>query len=214
MDAKTSAKKQRDHRHCDPHALIQEYVFGYGSLMKDWLTAEYLLANLTGYRRDWHATMDNTRNIAGYKYYVDSTGSRELIPYVSFLNVSSRASTAGTVTGVLKQVCAFELRGLDERERNYARIDVTRSIDVVGQGSGKLQKPHRIWTYSASSAARRRTQEMRLGKHRQTVPASYFRAFREAVAALSLEQPAWMPLCFDVDKPDNLADIKPISIAK
>ena len=198
----------------DTTARRHEYVFGYGSLMHDWLSEEYLVANITGYRRDWEATMDNATDIAGYKYYVDESGSRDKIRYVSFLNVSRQITPYGTVTGLLKKVCPAQLSGLDARERNYVRIDVTQAVAVIGRAKGQRPAPRRIWTYTASDAARKRTRAMREGKHRQTVPASYYRAFKDAANALRAEQSTDMRLWFGIDKPDHLADLTKITIAQ
>lgn len=192
--------------------LVPQFVFGYGSLMQDWLTEEHFLANITGYRRDWEATMDNSKDIAGYKYYVDASGSRINIPYVSFLNISRRVANQATVTGLLKPVSVSELLGLDVRERNYVRIDVTDSVTLVGNSRNALPRPHRIWTYTATTAARRRTQAIRDAKQQQTVAANYYQTFKAATKTLSCRQTRRQRLYFEVEKPGHLADIQPVLV--
>ena len=55
---------------------------------------------------------------------------------------------------------------------------------------------------------------MREGKHRQTVPASYYQAFNDAANALRAEQSTDIRLWFGIDKPDHLADLTKITITQ
>ena len=119
------------------------FVFGYGSLVR---RPGGLPCHLLGHRRAWNVAMDNRRTIPGYKYYVDpETGERPPVR-VTFLSLYPAAE--GRVNGVALPVSAAELDGLDRRERNYDRIDVTGLIDTDLGGT--------VWTYLGSEAARER----------------------------------------------------------
>ncbi len=91
--------------------------------------------------------MDNRQTIPGYKHYVDrQTGDRGAW-FVTFLNIVRDPSA--TVNGVLFEVDDSLLGRLDERERNYERIDVTAHTSS--------EKPSgRVWVYVGSPAARER----------------------------------------------------------
>jgi cation transport regulator ChaC len=95
------------------------YVFGYGSLARDGRAP----ARLRGYRRAWNVAMDNRRTLPGYKYYVDKAGVRPEV-FVTFLNLVPGEGVDGFVIPV------GDLAALDARERNYARVDVTPSLDM------------------------------------------------------------------------------------
>jgi dephospho-CoA kinase len=119
------------------------FVFGYGSLLRH---PGGIACHLLGHRRAWNVAMDNRRTIPGYKFYVDAhTGERPRVR-VTFLNVY--AAAGGRVNGVAFPVTAELLDGLDRRERNYDRVDVTERLDVDLGGT--------VWTYRGSEAARGR----------------------------------------------------------
>jgi hypothetical protein len=81
--------------------------------------------------------MDNTVDLPRYKYYVDKrTGERPNI-FVTFLNIIR--SPGDKIGGVLFPVSQSDLALLDERERNYRRIDVSHKIDI--------EVPGAVWTY-------------------------------------------------------------------
>jgi hypothetical protein len=88
--------------------------------------------------------MDNTQTIPGYKYYLDENGTRPEV-FVAFLDV--QPDSAGSVNGCCTPVTAEDLRRLDQRERNYDRIEVT---DAIADPSG------RTWMYVGSPSGRRR----------------------------------------------------------
>ncbi len=98
------------------------FVFGYGSLAD----GPGVHCRLDGYRRRWNVAMDNSVDIPGYKYFVDPhTGSRPAV-YVTFLNIEP--ATEASLNGVAFEVGDALLDALDERERNYARVDVTELV--------------------------------------------------------------------------------------
>ena len=101
------------------------HVFGYASLAAEHKRCP--VARLRGWRRTWGVAMDNTVDLPGYKSYrLRSDGSRPAV-FVAFVDIEPDA--AGVVTGVCMPVDRDDLPALDDRERNYDRIDVTAAID-------------------------------------------------------------------------------------
>lgn len=127
-----------------------QYVFGYGSLLERWRDRaehdEPTPAELGGYRRTWNVAMDNLRTIPGYKYYVDRATGERGAWFVTFLNVV--VDPRATVNGVLFAVTGDQLAELDERERNYNRIEVSARLSPAVDGEA--------WVYAGSDAAVRR----------------------------------------------------------
>jgi hypothetical protein len=159
-----------------------EYVFGYGSLVAE--QAGCHTARLRGHRRVWGVAMDNTVDLPGYKSYrLRSDGSRPAV-FVAFLDIEPDARTA--VTGVCMPVDAAMLRELDDRERNYARVDVTDAI-VGARG--------RVWAYRGSDAGRARLREG-LARGCAVVSRDYLARASAAIAAIA---------------PDEVAEIEPVS---
>jgi cation transport regulator ChaC len=115
-------------------------VFGYGSLLAG---AAGTPCRLSGHRRGFGVAMDNRRTIPGYKYYLDPDGGRPPV-HVAFLDVIPDG--AGAVGGVVFEVP--DLRALDARERNYARVEVSGLLDA------DLGAP--VWAYAGLPEARRR----------------------------------------------------------
>jgi hypothetical protein len=70
--------------------------------------------------------MDNTVAVPGYKVYVAADGSRPDV-CVAFLDVREQAG--GWVNGTCVPVDAATLAALDERERNYVRVDVSGQVE-------------------------------------------------------------------------------------
>jgi hypothetical protein len=147
-----------------------QFVFGYASLAAD--LAGGHPAELRGYRRCWGVAMDNRIDVRGYKHYrLRSDGSRPAV-CVAFLDV---VADAGAVTrGVCVPVTESELPGLDRRERNYDRLDVT---DAVTPARGT------VWAYVGTPGGRRRLQRARDGG-RAVVSHDYLERTRAAFAAL------------------------------
>jgi hypothetical protein len=120
--------------------------------------------------------MDNTRDLPGYKYYVDAqTGERPAL-FVVFVSVSEAARPdAEPLNGVLFPVEPVDLPALDARERNYERREVTGLVPEAGEG--------RVWTYVGSDAARERY-ATGAGRGAAAVSAEYLDAVRESFRAL------------------------------
>jgi len=119
-------------------------VFAYGSLVDSRRDEEAAIV-LRGYVRAWNVAMDNSQTIPGYKYFLEPDGTRPRI-FVAFLNLV--AEPGGAVNGVAFPIEAGALAGLDERERNYRRVDVAGSVEP------RLDAP--VWTYVGLDEARGR----------------------------------------------------------
>jgi gamma-glutamylcyclotransferase (GGCT)/AIG2-like uncharacterized protein YtfP len=129
--------------------MIDQYVFAYGSLLRDLsgaLGERMTPARLRDHRRAWNVAMDNSRSLAGYKYYLRATDSSRPAVFVTFLNLVPAGGRY--VSGTLFAVGEDELAALDERERNYDRREVTDLVDAPPEG--------RIWTYIGKAEAERR----------------------------------------------------------
>ena len=151
---------------------VAQFVFGYGSLAAGFAGRR---ARLHGHRRVWGVAMDNRLDIPGYKSYrrLDD-GSRPAV-YVAFLDIVEDPGAA--IDGVLLAVDESALRGLDERERNYDRIDVT---------AGVRPAPGTVWTYRGSEAGRARLRcGLRAGS--AVVDAAYLGAVRATFSALGID---------------------------
>jgi hypothetical protein len=130
--------------------------------------------------------MDNRDTIPGYKYYLDETGARPDI-FVAFLDV--QPDRTGSVNGCCTPVTPEDLRRLDQRERNYARIEVTHAIgDFLG----------RTWTYVGSHSGRRR---LSLGREtsRAVISREYFDQVEAGFRALGSDDYAAFRSSSDLD---------------
>jgi cation transport regulator ChaC len=147
MTTKSKVPVTRDNLSNDGRG--QQYVFGYGSLLERWHGApqEAQLAptqcELSDYRRTWNVAMDNSRTIAGYKYYVDPISKARRDWFVVFLNIVP--SPGAHVNGLLFETDDKLLSKLDARERNYERVDVSHLVSPTVAGT--------IWTYVGTPAA-------------------------------------------------------------
>lgn len=120
----------------------EQFVFGYGSLAGG---GAGQAARLDDHRRVWGVAMDNRVAIPGYKIYRQrADGSRPAV-FVAFLDVVPEPGAAAD--GVLLAVDDAALRALDERERNYERVDVSAAVTgAIGT----------VWTYRGTDAGRER----------------------------------------------------------
>jgi len=123
-----------------------QFVFGYGSLVAEHERGH--VATLRGHRRRWGVAMDNARDLPGYKLYrLRADASRPEI-FVAFLDIAP--DRAATVTGICMPVASADLAGLDRRERNYDRVDVT---GLVTEARGQ------VWAYRGSAAGQARLRD-------------------------------------------------------
>lgn len=150
----------------------QDFVFGYGSLAAGLGGRP---ARLEGYRRTWGVAMDNRVDIPGYKSYrLREDGSRPAV-HVAFLDIVEHAG--GAVDGVLIAADEARLQALDERERNYDRVEMTAAVEDA---------PGRVWAYRGSRAGRER---LRTGLRERSavVDASYVEALQTTFAVLGID---------------------------
>ena len=153
--------------------MAPAFVFGYGSLLDG---ATGTPCRLRGWRRRFGVAMDNRRTIPGYKYFLDArTGARPEV-FVAFLDVLPDPGAA--VDGVAAQVDAARLAALDDRERNYARVDVSAARDV------ELGGP--VWAYAGLPEARERYAAA-AAAGRAVVARAYVDDVRAGLAAHGLE---------------------------
>ncbi|MFZ0043988.1 MAG: gamma-glutamylcyclotransferase family protein [Solirubrobacteraceae bacterium] len=120
--------------------------------------------------------MDNRRDLPGYKYYARPDGYRPAV-YVTFLDLVEAAGAPAN--GVCLPVTDSELEGLDERERNYRRIDVS---DRIAGGA-------RVWTYIGSPEGRER-RERGVALATAVIDAGYLSAVHAGFAALGRDEAA------------------------
>ena len=155
----------------------RDYVFGYGSLVRgaenysrDPSPSGYV-TELQSFRRGWGVAMDNLQDLPGYKHYLNEGGERPGI-FVAFLDL--KAAAGDRVNGVCRPVGRQDLSKLDDRERNYSRIDVT---DAVTQALG------RVWAYVGSSEGRARF-SMAVEQGRAVVSREYLTGVEQGFRAL------------------------------
>ena len=128
--------------------MSPDWVFGYGSLLPAGATAlppDARPCTLAGWQRSWGVAMDNSVDLPGYKHFRTPAGERPAV-MVAFLSIAPQAGA--TVNGVALPVSESELPGLDDRERNYRRVDVSEELDAG--------LPGRVWAYAGLDAARER----------------------------------------------------------
>jgi cation transport regulator ChaC len=153
------------------------WVFGYGSLLPAGVAAlpeGAVPCRLSGWRRGWDVAMDNTRDLPGYKHYLTPAGDRPDV-MVAFLDIAPHAG--GLVNGAAIPVAEAELPGLDRRERNYRRVDVTDHLDTRLEGDGP------VWAYVGLTESRERAQRGRR-EGRLVVSRGYWERVAEAFAAM------------------------------
>ena len=162
--------------------LKDQYVFAYGSLLRDLsgaLGERMTRCRLRDHRRAWNVAMDNTLSLPGYKFYLSADSSRPAV-FVTFLNLVPAGGRH--VSGVLFAVGAEELEALDRRERNYDRHDVTGMVDGPVAG--------RVWTYIGKPEAERRF-ALGLREGRAVIDKAYLESVRSGfrlIAADALEE--------------------------
>jgi hypothetical protein len=118
--------------------------------------------------------MDNTRDLPGYKYYVDpETGERPAV-YVAYLDLEPDPKS--TVNGLVFPLT--HQNALDARERNYERRDIT----------GHLTPPigGRTWAYFGTPAAQERFNRGSTGQT-AVISGEYLAAVRDGFAQLGPE---------------------------
>lgn len=160
------------------------FVFGYGSLVH-WenlqkylgrkLTpgSDFVICGLKNFHRCWNIAMDNCLDLPDYKYYIERQTGNRFKGFVTFLNISP--DNKNTIIGVLFRVSEPELKKLDQRERNYQRIDLTNQINRFIQG--------KAWVYIGLEQAEKRYQEG-LQKDCAVISQDYFDLVHDAYFSL------------------------------
>ena len=116
--------------------------------------------------------MDNTRDLPGYKYYVDpETGERPAI-YVAYLDLAP--DPGARTTGIQFGVEPAALEALDRRERNYERVELADGV----------------WAYIGTRAARERFERGR-ANGTAVVSRAYYEGVKEGLTQIgaSLDPP-------------------------
>jgi gamma-glutamylcyclotransferase (GGCT)/AIG2-like uncharacterized protein YtfP len=160
-----------------------EFVFGYGSLaaLADGVAPsraprpEGFVCDLRGYRRQWGVAMDNRRDLPGYKHYTDELGRRPEV-FVCFLDITP--DPRASVNGLCVPVDAARLAVLDQRERNYDRVDVSGAVDAGGA---------RVWAYVGAREPRMRMR-WAVGAHRAVIDGRYLEMVADGFRALGEEE--------------------------
>jgi gamma-glutamyl AIG2-like cyclotransferase len=134
--------------------------------------------------------MDNTRDIPGYKYYVDeATGERPAI-HVAFLDLEPDPDT--TVNGVVFPVTKQRLAELDARERSYQRREVAPDT----------------WAYFGRPAPKERAR-----RDNVVVQRAYFESVRGGFARLGSDQSARFEASTDAPRVP-IRDLRRIDLAR
>ena len=149
-----------------------QFVFGYGSLAAGFAGRR---ARLRGHRRIWGVAMDNAVAIPGYKVYRRRDDGTRPAVAVAFLDIAE--DPAATVDGLLITADDVALRALDERERNYDRVDVTAAVP---------EAPGTVWAYRGSGAGRARLRDG-LRRGRAVVAADYVAGVRAGFDARGID---------------------------
>jgi hypothetical protein len=159
-------------------------VFGYGSLVE--LSEPLEVAGrlfpavpgrLHGFRRGWRAAMNNWEATEEEKHFVDPESGLKPRIRIAYLDIDERQGAS--VNGLAIPVDATRLEGLDVREVNYRRIDVSSCFQP--------RIPHRVFSYRGTDAARARC---RHAAHDAEIHVSrqYVARIRSAFAALGADQ--------------------------
>ncbi|SNT36118.1 Gamma-glutamyl cyclotransferase, AIG2-like [Asanoa hainanensis] len=133
-------------------------IFGYGSLAHPDTVRQvggnavrgenYFLVGLHNWKRAWTVCTDNTDPARAVAYYRPGTSDR-LDGQVLFLNLDREPGSR--TRGALVLVPPDVLGQLDEREKNYDRVDVTADVDLSGVPDDV--KPDVVWTYVGKESA-------------------------------------------------------------
>jgi gamma-glutamyl AIG2-like cyclotransferase len=151
------------------------HVFGYASLVA---APGARRARLREHRRVWGVAMDNSVAVPGYKVYELPDGSRPAAA-VAFLDLE-RVEDARAVEGAVLDVGPDALAVLDDRERQYERVDVTALVETCDGAP----LDGRVWTYVGRAPGRSRVAAGRAGTAEVVVQRAYLDLVEAAFAAL------------------------------
>jgi dephospho-CoA kinase len=148
---------------------VKAYIFGYASLVAAPAAGRALLRD---HRRVWGVAMDNAVEVPGYKVYAMPDWQRPVLA-VAFLDLEEAGGAE--VEGTLLAVDASGLAALDQRERQYERVDVTALVDPAPDGT--------VWTYLGRAPGRARVAAGRTGTATVAIQRSYVELVEAAFAA-------------------------------
>ena len=119
------------------------WIFGFGSIVnieslertlgRKIVDADYEFTELQNYRREWNVAMNNNHSISGYKRYFhrfhegEANSGGVVDGYIAFLGL--RQCEKSNVNGIIFKVEEDELLALDQREKNYRRVDVSNYVN-------------------------------------------------------------------------------------
>lgn len=140
---------------------VDYFIFGYGSIVNlSSLLAflkknelhhdDYEYCNLMGFRRTWNIAMDNTKDIAGYKWFRDPLTKNRPDIRVTFLNIYE-SHHEDFVNGILFRVTKSELDRIQKRELNYDLLEITDRLDI--------KVPGRAYAFIGKEEAKKRFEE-------------------------------------------------------
>jgi gamma-glutamyl AIG2-like cyclotransferase len=152
---------------------LSNHVFAYGSLVGD---LEGTPGRLRGFRRHLGVAADNSVEIPGYKRYVNPADGTAPEVFVAFADLTPDDDTV--VNGLVVPVTPEQLWELDERERNYDRVDVSLDADPA---------PGTVWAYMGSPDGRARL-EAGVAEDRAVVTRAYLEGLYAAFRALGREE--------------------------
>jgi hypothetical protein len=159
------------------------YVFGYASLVAlreplqiDGAMHASVPGRLHGYRRCWGVAMDNWDAVNDRKHFLVPGGGERPRLRVAYLDIEP--SQGATVNGLAVPVDPTRLAGLDAREVNYERFDVTAAFQPALSGT--------VYAYKGTAAARSRCQAG-IAEENVCISGPYLAGVREAFAGLGAE---------------------------
>lgn len=122
--------------------------------------------------------MDNRVNLPHYKYYLDSRSGQRFDGFVAFLNVYPAPNAQ--ILGILFAVNDQEIQRLDQRERNYQRLEISQCLTMPPNTAQNFPPSWSAWVYRGLDAAEQRyRQGVAVGKiaiaqpYADTVAAAY-----------------------------------------
>ncbi len=151
-----------------------QFVLGYGSLVGEHDGCP--VTTLRGWRRHWGVAMDNRLDLPGYKSYRLRSDASRPAAFVCFLDIEP--DPGSSVTGVCLPVAERDLDALDDRERNYVRVDVSDALP---------DPPGRVWAYVGSPAGCARLRDG-LARGCATISGDYLDAALAAIAAIAPDE--------------------------
>lgn len=141
-------------------------IFGYGSLLSIAslektlgrnYSGPFIACELEGWRRSWDVAMPNkeaTKKPGQWIFYAETSSGRMYPDNILYLNV--RRISGSRINGTLFVVNSQDLRGFNEREWIYNRVDATNQLHGASVEDGTayvyVARPEYVMTNVASPA--------------------------------------------------------------